>query len=478
KLLRAMLENSNIRDKVRVEHYLDGWPANPATLEDAAAILIVSDGRDGNLYEEAPHLASPERVRYVDGLMKKGCGFLTFHFSTFAPNRYSAEILRWSGGFFQWEQQGKRDWYSAIQTKEAEVRLPHADHPVCRGLSPFMLRDEFYFNLRFPAEDSRWKAILQVPSLGGRNPDGNVVAWARDREDGGRGFGTTCGHFYDNWKQAPFRKMMLNALAWCARVEVPVGGVEASFFTHQQIDEALNRNKTRVLLIAGNEAHKWHNWEKTTPRLKAILEKDPRLTVDVTTNFDDLGKKDLSSYRAILLNWCNWQDPRGADDASKKAFARFVQEGGGLILIHFANGAFHFSLPKAGESDWPEYRKMVRRVWNHQRRGTHPPSKHDAFGKFQVRIARPDHPLTSGLTSFEVEDELYFDQDGDDPVEPLITAESRVTKRIEPLAWTYTYGKCKVFQTLLGHSEKTYDAPQVGEMLRRAAIWSAGLPAK
>ncbi|MFM7148626.1 MAG: hypothetical protein ACKO23_02170, partial [Gemmataceae bacterium] len=84
KLLRAMLENSNIRDKVRVEHYLDGWPANPATLEDAAAILIVSDGRDGNLYEEAPHLASPERVRYVDGLMKKGCGFLTFHFSTFA----------------------------------------------------------------------------------------------------------------------------------------------------------------------------------------------------------------------------------------------------------------------------------------------------------------------------------------------------------------------------------------------------------
>src|SRR3954471_20738555 len=59
RLLRVMLERSNTKARVRVEHHLRGRAGNPATLDDADAILIVSDGRDGTLYEEAPHLASP-----------------------------------------------------------------------------------------------------------------------------------------------------------------------------------------------------------------------------------------------------------------------------------------------------------------------------------------------------------------------------------------------------------------------------------
>ncbi|MFO0878570.1 MAG: ThuA domain-containing protein [Gemmataceae bacterium] len=475
-LLRVMLEHSNIRDQVRVEHHLDGWPKNPATLEDADTILIISDGRDGNLFEEAPHLASPERVRLIDRQIKRGCGFMTFHFSTFAPNQYAAEVLGWCGGYFQWEQEGKRQWYSAITTKEAQVELGAPNHPMARGLKPFKMREEFYYNLRFPPEGRGIQPLWVVPALNGRKPDGNVVAWAREREDGGRGFGTTCGHFYDNWKHEQFRRLILNALAWTARVEVPEGGVQARFFTHEEIKAALGQSSIRLLLVAGNEAHKWHNWEKTTPRIKEALERDNRVKVDVVTDFEELGRRDLTSYQGVVMNWCNWQDPRGASEKSRQAFSRFVSQGGGLILIHFANGAFHPSLPRAGESDWPEYRKIVRRVWNHQKRGERPPSGHDAFGKFSVRITRAESPLTTGLKGFDVVDELYFHQDGEDPIEPLLAAESKVTRKMEPLAWSYTYGKGRVFQTVLGHSEKTYDAFEVREVLRRAAAWVVGQP--
>lgn len=478
KLLKVMLEDSNIKDRVRVEIHLDGWPRDSRTLEDADTIMIISDGRDGHLFEEAPHLASPERVRYVDGLMKRGCGFLTFHFSTFAPNQYAREILEWSGGYFQWETAGKRQWYSAITTKEAEVQLGTPEHPVSRGLKRFKMREEFYYNLRFAKEDKALKPIWIVPELSGRNREGNVVAWVRQREDGGRGFGTTCGHFYDNWKHADFRKLILNALAWTARIEVPPGGVEARFYTHAQITEALDSDTIRLLLVAGNEAHKWHNWEKTTPRIKAALEADSRIQVDVVTDFEELGKRDLSRYHVVLLNWCNWHDPKGPSEKSKQAFARFVRAGGGLILIHFANGAFHYSLPKAETSDWPEYRKMVRRVWNHHKQGDRPVSGHDAFGRFTVLINKTDHPLTEQLTRFEIEDELYFHQDGSEPIEPLLVAESRVTRKLEPLAWTYQYGKGRVFQTLLGHSEKTYDPAPMRELLRRAAAWVAQRPVR
>src|SRR5687767_6516154 len=110
KLLRAMLEASNLKDKVVVEHHLNGWPTSTKSIDDAATIVVISDGRDGDKYSEALHLESPQRVRYVDGLMKRGCGFVAIHFSNFAPDAYSKHVLDWGGGHFDWEKNGKRDW--------------------------------------------------------------------------------------------------------------------------------------------------------------------------------------------------------------------------------------------------------------------------------------------------------------------------------------------------------------------------------
>jgi type 1 glutamine amidotransferase len=239
KLLKVMLDNSNVKDRVAVEYHLDGWPGDGKALDGAATVMVISDGRDGDKFEEAPFLASKERVEYVDSLMKKGCGFVTFHFSTFAPNQYGAKVLDWTGGYFQWETDGKRQWYSAITTLETAVKLGTPGHPVARGVKPFRMREEFYYNIRFNPKDESLKPILVVPALKGREPDGNVVAWAKERDGGGRGFGTTCGHFYDNWKNDDFRKTVLNAITWTAKVEVPENGVEARFYTHDEIEKAL-----------------------------------------------------------------------------------------------------------------------------------------------------------------------------------------------------------------------------------------------
>jgi N-acyl-D-glutamate deacylase len=512
KLLKTMLENSNIKGQVKVEIHLDGWPKDPTTLADADTIMVVSDGRDGKLFEEAPHLATAERVAFFDKQMKRGCGYVTFHFSTFAPEKHAPKVLDWCGGYFQWEQDGERKWYSAIRTLETEVQLANPKHPVARGLKALTIKEEFYYNLRFRAKDDKTVPIWTVPALMGREPDGNVVAWAREREDGGRGFGTSAGHFYDNWKHESFRTLILNALAWTAKLDVPEGGVKAKFHSHDEIRRHLGeasadadarsgirknsdvsrgsartlspsggilansatvagageRNDIRVLLFAGNDAHKWHNWQRTTPAIKELLEKNRRIKVEVSLDIEDLARKKLRDYQVIVQNYCNWHDPKGLSDDAKKAFVGFLKDGGGLVLVHFANGAFHFSLPKAQAADWPEYRRIVRRVWDHKGG-----SGHDAFGRFTVNIAPAKHPITAGLEDFEVSDELYFNQAGAEPIVPLLTARSKVTRRDEPLAWTYEYGKARVFQTLLGHSEKTYESPAACEMLRRAVAWTA-----
>ncbi len=56
-----------------------------------------------------------------------------------------------------------------------------------------------------------------------------VVAWAVQRADGGRGFAYTGGHFHKNWANENYRRLVLNALLWTAGVEVPAGGVRSTW---------------------------------------------------------------------------------------------------------------------------------------------------------------------------------------------------------------------------------------------------------
>jgi type 1 glutamine amidotransferase len=51
------------------------------------------------------------------------------------------------------------------------------------------------------------------------------MAWATEREDGGRGFGFTGGHFHRGWANEDQRKLVLNAILWTAKAEVPAEGV-------------------------------------------------------------------------------------------------------------------------------------------------------------------------------------------------------------------------------------------------------------
>jgi hypothetical protein len=81
------------------------------------------------------------------------------------------------------------------------------------------------------------------------------VAWAVERDDGGRGFGCTGGHWHWNWGDENFRRVMLNAIVWAAHEEVPAGGVPvdtvglAALKQHQdyQPPESFDEQKIRKL---------------------------------------------------------------------------------------------------------------------------------------------------------------------------------------------------------------------------------------
>ena len=212
--------------------YSNGWPGDVSAFDGAAAVLIYADGGGGHPAIQA------ERLKFIDGLAKKGVGIGCAHYGVEVPKGDPGNaMLDWIGGHYE-------HLYSCNPMWSPEFKS-FPKHPVARGVKPFSVRDEWYFNMRFRPEMKGVTPILvakcpdevrQGPYVHPKGPYPHIVEasgrdevmlWVAERPEGGRGFGFTGGHRHANWGDENFRKVMLNALLWIAKAEVPANGVES-----------------------------------------------------------------------------------------------------------------------------------------------------------------------------------------------------------------------------------------------------------
>ncbi|MGC1273100.1 MAG: DUF6797 domain-containing protein [Planctomycetaceae bacterium] len=219
--IQKAIAGSNVADKVEVVVVKGGWPQDPQMLDDADTILLVSSGADRN---EADHpFLVGDRLQVLEKQMDRGCGLMMLHWSVFVPVKYEEQFTRWIGGFFDYERgDDPRGWHSAITFASAKI-APNEKHPISKGVSAFEHRDEYYYRIRFAEDDTRVTPIVTVTLPEVERPQ--VVAWAVERKDGGRGFAFTGGHFQKSWENDDYRTLMLNALCWTAKVPIPAGGI-------------------------------------------------------------------------------------------------------------------------------------------------------------------------------------------------------------------------------------------------------------
>jgi hypothetical protein len=255
-LLAKCLEQG-AADRVMVKFQLKGeWPS-AEDLGKADTILIYSDGGGGHPAVQG------DRLQQLDKEMKRGCGFVCLHYAVEpayektgwpegtkeAPagrgskGKGASEFLNWLGGYFEQHWSVNPHWTANFK------EFPK--HPISNGVKPFSTKDEWYYHMRFrtgmkgvtpilsdlPPESTTQRG--EGPHAG--NPDQRKdvlelkapqhVAWAVEREDGGRGFGFTGGHFHAGWGNENQRKLVLNAIVWTAKAEVPANGVESKITT-------------------------------------------------------------------------------------------------------------------------------------------------------------------------------------------------------------------------------------------------------
>jgi type 1 glutamine amidotransferase len=242
-LLKKCLDRAGIPGLTTILQ-LNGWPKDESVFHGVHAIFLYCDGGGGHPFIQK------NRLQLIGDLMKQGVGLMCAHYAVEVPkDRGGPEFKEWIGGYYEHQYSVNPIWVPRFE------QLP--DHPICRGVEPFAIRDEWYFNMRWRDGMKGVVPILTAkPSDSVRNgpyvyPRGpykhiqeakgrpEAVMWAVEREDGGRGVGFTGGHFHVNWSDPNFRKVVLNALLWITKIDVPKDGVPSTV-TEREMAENLD----------------------------------------------------------------------------------------------------------------------------------------------------------------------------------------------------------------------------------------------
>jgi hypothetical protein len=234
---------------VKATAHFGGWPADASVFDEADAIFMFCTG--GNR-----HYAFQEnRAESLRKAAARGAGLMFFHYCV-EPGAETGrkEMLDWIGGYFETHYSVNPHWEAQFTSLPA--------HPIARGVKPFKILDEWYYNMRF-VEGMRGVTPILTAVPGPetlKRPDGphsgnpdvrakagqpTVVMWAYERPDGGRGVGFTGGHFHDSFGNPDFRKVVLNALLWIAKHDVPAAGVSVTVAS-DELDERLDPKPPRT----------------------------------------------------------------------------------------------------------------------------------------------------------------------------------------------------------------------------------------
>jgi len=222
---------------------------------------------------------------------------------------------------------------------------------------------------------------------------------------------------------------------------------------------AAKGGKVRVLVITGG-----HDFEQAP--FYGMFEAMEGVTMTKATYPDaaSLLTPDLADTCDVVVFYDMWA--QGISDTQQQAFVKLLERGIGVVALHHT---------LAAHQNWPEYARIIGGKFHLQRQEGDkvvPGSGYFHDQEVNVRVANSSHPITRGLSDFQIRDETYNNYDTDPKAEVLLTTEHPKSDR--ELAWVKTYAKSRVVYVALGHDHFAYENPNFRTVVARSILWAAG----
>jgi uncharacterized protein len=247
-----------------------------------------------------------------------------------------------------------------------------------------------------------------------------------------------------------------------------------------------------IMLLDGESAGRYHDWQRVTPVLKKMLDETGLFEVTIVTAPATTGElagfdPQFAKYRAVVMNYDAPQERWPA--ALKTSFERYMTGGGGLVAVHAADNAF---------AGWTAFNEMIGiGGWRARAEDAGPfwfyrdgklasdtsPGRAGSHGRrtpYQVVVRDTTHPIMRGLPAMWMHqgDELYARLRGPGTnMTVLATAFSDPANngsgRDEPQLLALHYGKGRVFHTTMGHDIVALSSVDFVVTLQRGTEWAA-----
>jgi len=206
---------------------LFSWPDDAKLLQQTSSIVFV-----GDFFPPARMEGKTKIMSDLTSMMNRGCGIVCVHYATGLGAQDVSDdgqhpLLQWMVGYFATKCKHHQS-VARVFDKATIVPSP-TRHDILRGWQSFTVHDEPYIHNYFGKAGMAAGVVpLATASLPPEDPKEETVAWAIERPDGGRGVGIVMPHFYRNWQQNDLRKLIVNSVAWSAKLDIPEQGIEVT----------------------------------------------------------------------------------------------------------------------------------------------------------------------------------------------------------------------------------------------------------
>jgi uncharacterized protein len=165
-----------------------------------------------------------------------------------------------------------------------------------------------------------------------------------------------------------------------------------------------------------------------------------------------LGQINPKTFDAVVF----YDMPKTISETEKESYSKLLKRGKGMVFLHHSLASY---------PEWDEFKTIIGGKY-HEEQNSPASSTYQHDVTFKIKIANPKHPVTKGISDFEILDEVYGNTEVLPFVVPLLTTDHPLSSKL--IGWTLKKDNSRIVYLEPGHDKSAFFNPNFQKLVRQA----------